>query len=159
VDIALALREQATRFGTRVTEKELTLTFDVAPSVGSVPMDMHELDRLVRRLIDNAVKFTPAGGHITVAAQRLESWAFPAGDQPALRITITDTGPGLRPEDCERIFEPFVQLEASYLEHSEGSGLGLTLARRQAEALGGRLWAESAGVGHGSTFVVMLPVR
>jgi two-component system, sensor histidine kinase and response regulator len=157
VDVALALSEEAIRFEPRAVQKGLTLTFTVAPELGRVRTDARELDRLLRRLLDNAIKFTPAGGRVTVVAEPLASWTFLSGERPALRITVTDTGAGLRPEDCERIFEPFVQLEASYLEHSEGSGLGLTLARRQAEALGGSLWAESAGVEHGSSFVLVLP--
>jgi signal transduction histidine kinase len=78
--------------------------------------------------------------------------------QTALQISVANTGPGLLPEDCERIFEPFVQLEASYLAHAEGAGLGLTLARRQAEAHGGRLWAESDGPGKMSRFILLLPI-
>ena len=78
--------------------------------------------------------------------------------ESALQISVADIGVGLRPEDCERLFEPFVQLEPAYLAHSEGAGRGLTLARRQAEARGSNLHAESAGEGHGSTLVLQLPL-
>jgi signal transduction histidine kinase len=95
---------------------------------------------------------------VTVTTESVASWAFAHGERPALRISMADTGIGLERQDCERIFEPFVQLEASYLEHSDGVGLGLTLARRQVELYGGRLWAESRGPGTGSTFVLVVPV-
>ncbi len=163
LDVTLALYEVGLRFQAPAARKHLALTFDIAPNLPPLHADAHEFNRMLRRLVDNAIKFTPDGGQVTVKAERIPGRARPApapGPLPAhvLQISVTDTGPGLRPEDCERIFEPFVQLEDSYLKHAEGVGLGLTLARRQAEAHGGRLWAESEGEGKGSRFILTLPI-
>ena len=165
LDVALALNEMAIRFRTRAAQKRLTLTFDIASDLPAVYADPHHLDRILRRLLDNAIKFTPEGGQVTVKAQLVSEVVQPelppgtvSNPLPALQISVTDTGPGLRAEDCERIFEPFVQLEASHLAHAEGAGLGLTLARRLAEAHGGSVHAESAGEGLGSTLILRLPL-
>jgi signal transduction histidine kinase len=72
-------------------------------------------------------------------------------------VSISDTGPGIAPEDQERIFEEFQQTEAG-IEHGEGTGLGLALSKRLVELHGGRIWVESE-LGKGSTFVFTLPAR
>ena len=69
---------------------------------------------------------------------------------------MTDTGAGIRPEDLPRLFQEFVQLETTQKHRHEGSGLGLGLTKRLVEMHGGRIWAESEGEGHGSTFTVHL---
>jgi signal transduction histidine kinase len=74
-----------------------------------------------------------------------------------VRVSVTDTGPGIASEDHERIFEKFQQTDAG-IEQREGTGLGLALSRRLIEFHGGRLWVESA-LGKGSTFVFTLPAR
>jgi signal transduction histidine kinase len=165
LDVALTLSEMAVRFQTRAAQKLLTLTFDIAPDLPALHADPHQLDRILRRLLDNALKFTPEGGQVAVKTQLVPEGVHPglppgtgSNQVPALQISVTDTGPGLRAEDCERIFEPFVQLEASHLAHAEGAGLGLTLARRLAEAHGGLLYAKSAGEGQGSTLILRLPL-
>jgi signal transduction histidine kinase len=78
--------------------------------------------------------------------------------QPALEIAVFNSGQLLQPVDYRNIFEPFVQLEGSPLQHAEGAGLGLTLARRQAEAYGGTLTAEGAPDGEGHLFILRLPL-
>jgi signal transduction histidine kinase len=148
LDVATVIRECAVYFERTAARKRIGLTFYLDPDLPPLRGDAYQFDKMLRRLIDNAIKFTPEGGDVTVTARLAES---------VLRISVADGGVGLRPEDCERIFEPFVQLETSYLEHTEGVGLGLTLARRQAEAYGGRLWAESEGKGKGSCFILVLP--
>jgi signal transduction histidine kinase/predicted hydrocarbon binding protein len=145
------------RFRDRAAAKELTPAFDLEDALPPVQAGEDQLGLMLRRLFDNAVKFTPRGGRIAVTARMLK---VAAANQVrrVVRIVVSDTGPGLRPQERDRIFEPFVQLETSYLEHSIGTGLGLTLARRQAEAHDGRLWAESEGQGKGSSFILELPL-
>ncbi len=157
VDVAMALGDNSERFQARATRRGLVLTFDVAPALPPVTADPRQFDHILQRLLDNAVKFTPAGGRIHVAAHRLPQWRFVVGACPALEVTVFNSGPVLQPGDYSRIFEPFVQLEASHLEHAEGIGLGLTLARRQAEAHGGTLTGESAPDGQGNVFTLRLP--
>ena len=102
---------------------------------------------MIFNLLSNAVKFTPAGGRRPAGA---------AG-QGAVRVSVADTGPGIAPEDHERIFEEFQQTEAG-IEQREGTGLGLALSKRLVELHGGRIWVDSE-LGKGSTFVFTLPAR
>jgi CheY-like chemotaxis protein len=74
-------------------------------------------------------------------------------------VTVSDTGIGLEPEDTRRIFQAFEQVDSSYVRLQQGTGLGLTLARRFVELHGGRIWAESDGKSHGSTFTFVIPLR
>jgi signal transduction histidine kinase len=159
LNVEAALQDVATRLETRAAQKGVGLTFRTSPAVPLVDFDQLHFDQVLRRLVENALKYTPCGGRVTVAAEPVACWSFPQGERPALRVTVADTGAGLKDEDCERVFEPFVQLEASYLQHSEGVGLGLTLARRHVELYGGYLWAESGGPGKGSTFPVLIPAE
>jgi signal transduction histidine kinase len=72
---------------------------------------------------------------------------------------VTDTGIGLNKEDLERIFKPFEQVESSYTRKYAGTGLGLSLTRQMVELHGGHIWADSQGVGLGSSFYVVIPLE
>jgi signal transduction histidine kinase len=103
--------------------------------------------RAVRNLVDNAIKYTPAGGAVELSL---------APEGGTAIITVADTGIGLDPADAERIFEPFVRLDAARARETGGSGLGLAIARSIAIAHGGSLSVESAP-GAGSRFTLRLP--
>jgi signal transduction histidine kinase len=75
-----------------------------------------------------------------------------------LRISVSDTGIGIRAEDQERIFSEFEQVRSAYTRSQQGTGLGLAVTRRLVELHGGRVWVESAGEGKGSTFHFTLPL-
>jgi heavy metal sensor kinase len=111
--------------------------------------DGAHLRRLFLNLVDNGIKYTPAGGRVTLTLQRDGAWAA---------LYITDTGIGLAPEEQERIFQRFYRTPDAVAHGKEGSGLGLCIARSIATAHGGRISVESAP-GHGSTFMVFLPLR
>jgi signal transduction histidine kinase len=135
----------------RADAHAITVTCEVADDVGTIETDERKFRQLVLNLVSNAVKFTPDGGSVSVRA-------FRKGTD--LNVTVTDTGIGVRPEDQERIFESFQQGRRG-ASNEEGTGLGLTLCRRFAELLGGRMWLESTP-GAGSTFgfsVPLTPVR
>jgi signal transduction histidine kinase len=106
--------------------------------------------QVLLNLLSNAIKFTPDGGRITVAAA-------PANGGAAARISVTDSGIGIAPEDQAKLFQEFVQLDASASRKYEGTGLGLALSRRLVELHGGAIGVESE-VGKGSTFWFTLPV-
>ena len=113
-------------------------------------------------LLSNAVKFTPDGGEITVAAQpcKLDNTQFPVGNNDqslGIEITVSDTGIGLNPEDLERIFNPFEQVENSISRKYQGTGLGLSLTKTLVDLHGGKIWAESEGEGKGSKFHYIIP--
>jgi heavy metal sensor kinase len=111
--------------------------------------DREHLRRLLLNLVDNGIKYTPAGGRVTLTLERDGEWA-------ALRIA--DTGIGLAPEELERIFQRFYRAPEALDQGKEGSGLGLCIARSIAEAHGGRIRVESAP-GQGSVFTVFLPLH
>jgi signal transduction histidine kinase len=107
--------------------------------------DPSSLDELVGNLVDNAVRYTPAGGSVTVELAAQES---------AATLVVRDTGPGIRPEDLEHIFEPFYRGQPQ--KNIPGTGLGLPIVKRIAERHGGRVEVETAP-GKGAAFRVFLP--
>jgi signal transduction histidine kinase len=133
------VRERATEDGVRVA-------FVADPEVDVVAGDERRIKQVIFNLLSNAVKFTPAGGEVDVSATRANG---------EVRVSVADTGPGIAPEDRERIFEEFQQSETG-VGLREGTGLGLALSKRYVELHGGRIWVESE-VGRGSTFTFALP--
>jgi signal transduction histidine kinase len=118
------------------------------PKVDVVEGDERRIRQVIFNLLSNAVKFTPAGGAVDVSAAQADG---------EVRVSVADSGPGIAPEDHERIFEEFQQSEAG-AEQREGTGLGLALSKRLVELHGGRIWVDSE-LGKGSTFVFTLPTR
>jgi signal transduction histidine kinase len=133
------VRERATRNGVQ-------LSFELAPDVDRVHGDERRLRQIVFNLLSNAVKFTPAGGSVAVSTARVDG---------EVHVSVADTGPGIAPEDQERIFEEFQQTAVG-ISQREGTGLGLTLSKRLVELHGGRIWVESE-LGRGSRFIFTLP--
>jgi signal transduction histidine kinase len=133
------VRERATEDGVRVA-------FVADPEVDVVDGDERRIKQVIFNLLSNAVKFTPAGGEVDVSATRANG---------EVRVSVVDTGPGVAPEDRERIFEEFQQSETG-VGLREGTGLGLALSKRYVELHGGRIWVESE-LGRGSTFTFALP--
>jgi signal transduction histidine kinase len=113
--------------------------------------------------LSNAAKFTPDGGRIGVSVRLVgaQDTDGKAGtDEGAfIEICVSDTGIGIRAEDQERVFEPFVQVKGGTTDKTSGTGLGLTLTKEFVELHGGRIWIESEGLGKGSRFYVLLPVQ
>jgi PAS domain S-box-containing protein len=127
----------------------LTARTDVADGL-VVRADREKLQQILINLLTNAVKFTPAGGSITMAARRTD-------DDARVAISVTDTGIGIPASKLASVFEPFVQVDASRTRTGEGSGLGLAISRDLARGMGGDLVGESE-VGKGSRFSVVLPI-
>jgi CheY-like chemotaxis protein len=111
-------------------------------------VDYARLMQIAWNLVRNAVKFTPAGGRLTIRTSN----AAGAGAGARLIVEFEDTGIGIAPEVLPRIFDAFEQGETDLRRRSQGLGLGLAICRSLAEAMGGRLSASSPGVGLGSTF-------
>jgi PAS domain S-box-containing protein len=120
------------------------VTIDTTPTM--VAIDVPKVERIVENLLVNAARHTPPHAHIWIRVR--------PGDHGAV-LTVEDDGPGLPPEDRERVFGPF-ERGGSAAAHAPGSGIGLTLVARFAELHGGRAWAEERD-GGGASFLVWLP--
>ncbi|MBI2000608.1 MAG: GAF domain-containing sensor histidine kinase, partial [candidate division NC10 bacterium] len=153
-------------------QKNQTVEAEIQPDMPSLWADPIRFKQILFNLLSNAVKFTPGGGRISITARQVSGLPSsvprpepapatedrgPETGEARLEIKVSDTGIGIKAEDLPRLFQQFVQLEASATKHHEGTGLGLALAKRLVELHGGRIWAESEGEGQGSTFTVVLP--
>jgi signal transduction histidine kinase len=115
-----------------------------------VKTDGEWLVELLVKLLDNASKFTPPEGKITIQVSQ---------PNPAyLQVTIADTGRGIEPSRLDAVFDRFYQEEGALRRTTGGTGLGLAMCRHIIEGLGGRIWAESSGKNQGSQFHFTLPV-
>ena len=120
-----------------------------APEVTDVVADERKFKQILINLLTNAVKFSYPGGWVMVMAQR---------DTNGVMVTVKDSGMGVAPEDHATIFQEFRQLKSSGSAKLEGTGLGLSLAKRLVELHGGRIWVESE-LGKGASFMFTLPDR
>ncbi|HEX4234166.1 MAG TPA: GAF domain-containing protein [Caldimonas sp.] len=134
---------------TRATEKNLDTAYVFEGDVpAAINGDLTRLRQILLNLLSNAVKFTETGEVVlTVQSEALD------GDRVALTFAVHDTGIGLSAEGMGRLFQSFSQADSSTTRKYGGTGLGLAISKRLAELMGGRMWAESGGPGHGSTFL------
>jgi len=144
-------------------KKRIGLALQAPPDLPPLCADMSKFKQIMYNLLSNAIKFTPEGGRVTVSAhvdqENAPTWPG-AVTSPGgwLVVDVTDTGIGIKPEDQDRIFAQFEQLDSSYARQQQGTGLGLTLTRKLVEAHGGGISVHSDGEGQGSVFTVMLPM-
>jgi len=137
----------AARFDARAAQAGIRLNVST-DAQGWLSADRHYLDRMLANLVDNALRFTPRGGQVRVAA-------WPAGDGVVLEIT--DTGKGMSEELMSKLSQPFVLSDATFARPHEGVGLGIAVARAIAEQSGGRLAIDSLE-GVGTTVAISLPL-
>jgi signal transduction histidine kinase len=137
-------------------QKNITVTTEVKDVLPTINADRQRIQQVIYNLLSNAIKFTEPGGFIKVAVDATEGAAHGEG---ALRITVTDTGVGIKAEDQARIFEAFEQVDSSYARDQGGTGLGLALTKKLVELHGGTISVASEGVqGRGSVLTVRLPI-
>jgi signal transduction histidine kinase len=129
--------------------ERILLRTSLAPNLPAAIADRRRLKQILLNLLSNAVKFTPEGGRVGVTATAADG---------VVTIAVSDTGIGIAPEDQAAIFEEFRQVGREDARKQEGTGLGLTLAKKFVELHGGRIGVQSQ-VGQGSTFSFTLPVR
>jgi PAS domain S-box-containing protein len=162
----------------KAMKHEVKLSREIKEIPEIIMADERKLKQILYNLLFNAVKFTPDGGEIRLTADLADGSLSLAGDsskktydqevgatryeptasQKCIRISVTDTGIGIKQEDLERIFTPFEQAENSTRRRYQGTGLGLSLTKSLVELHGGKIWAESQGEGKGSTFSLILPI-
>jgi signal transduction histidine kinase len=147
VDVADLITRSLERFRAQAAEQEVSLATDLPTDLPTIRGDRQRIGQVLSNLLSNALRYTPAGGQVVMAA-KLES--------AELLISVADTGKGIPPDDLPYVFERFYRADKSRARASGGSGLGLAIARQIIEAHGSRIWAESQ-VGEGATFFVALP--
>jgi signal transduction histidine kinase len=132
----------------RVASAELSETLDLADDLPPIRGDERKTKQVLLNLITNAVKFTPAGGRITITGR--------FDPQEGLSIMVADTGIGISDGDLERVLKPFEQVDSSFSRQHQGTGLGLPLVKAIMEMHGGRLFLESR-LGEGTKVTVVFP--
>ncbi|MEW5762231.1 MAG: HAMP domain-containing sensor histidine kinase [Bacillota bacterium] len=143
------LEECLAMFREKSFRQKIILKINVPGDVGTLTADPRRVKQVVCNLLANALRFTPAGGRVTLTACRRAR---------EVEISVRDTGPGIPPEYHDRIFNAFEQVYRSLPAGDTGTGLGLAIARRLVELHGGRIWVESQP-GQGSCFYFTLPVQ
>lgn len=152
-DLGMLLDNALTLVRERAQRNRLSIALEVGEGLTEWVADARKVKQIVVNLLSNAVKFTPAGGRVRLTARRIET------DGGAMaEVSVADTGVGIAPEDHATVFDEFRQVGSDYLRKAEGTGLGLSLARRFAQLHGGTLTIESR-LGEGSTFTLLLPLR
>jgi signal transduction histidine kinase len=141
-----------TTFRSELERKRLTFTADLEPDMPAVIADREKLSAVLENLVVNAMKFTPEGGRITVSAAR-----DPAAPRPAVEIRVADTGIGIPPDQVEKVFTRFHQVDTSTTRRFGGVGLGLAIVKSIVEAHGSTI-AVDTEPGRGSVFRFSLPV-
>ena len=129
-------------------DKGIQLETQVEPHLPNIMVDKDRILQVLTNLVGNALQYTPSGGKVSIQAAR---------DKSEILISISDTGIGIAPDHLPFIFNRFYRTDKSRTRASGGSGIGLTIAQALVKAHHGRIWAESAGEGKGSSFHFTLP--
>lgn len=145
ISVAELVRETTNQVRPLALGREILLETHLSPDLPPVFGDRELLQRVLVNLLDNALKYTPPGGKVTVTAE----WLPPE----SLLFAVSDTGPGIPPEHQARIFDRFVRVPG---QRTGGTGIGLAFCKLAVEAHGGKIWVESKP-GEGATFKFMLP--
>jgi len=163
------LSEVCRMWSNRFQERGLALYFLGNDKLPVFPLDAPKVERVVSNLLENAFKFTPQGGTVWLHAEP-HMWERRAAEQPSaserrrqnlsypnsVKVSVSDTGPGIPPEFHLEVFDDFFRLPSS--EEQEGMGLGLAIARRLVNGMGGKIWVES-DPGGGSKFSFLVPFK
>lgn len=150
VDLDKLIWDVGQRLGVQFEDKGVRLHYDFEPNLPAISLDADRITQVLVNLLGNALQYTPSGGEVKVQVFRVDN---------ALMTRITDTGIGIPAAELTSIFERFYRVDKSRTRNSGGNGIGLTIARHLIQAHGGHIWAESKGLGHGTSFTFSLPMR
>lgn len=151
------LCESSLQFVTQqANKKNIQLNLDVPWNVPKIQLDEKRIRQVLINLLDNAVKFTPDGGRVTIQVERLPGTEGAA--EEVLRIAVSDTGIGIDSDQLDSLFVPFVQVDSSLSRNYEGTGLGLALVKQYVELHEGHVAVKSE-LGSGSCFEFTVPYR
>jgi len=148
-DLPLAIDNARTFVRERAAKHGIKLDVTIDERLGEYVGDERKIKQILLNLLSNAVKFTPEGGRISIMANKTDN---------GVEISVSDTGIGIPLSEQPKIFDEFRQVGGDYAHKKEGTGLGLTLAKKFVELHGGTIWVESE-VGKGSTFTFNLPQK
>lgn len=148
VDLAELLKTIVNEFTHAAKEKQVHLHLDIPAELAHAFSDRARLFQIIDNLLGNALKFTLSGGSITLKAD---------AEPDSIVISIEDTGIGLKPEDKEKLFKRFPDIDTSLAGNVKGTGIGLSLVWQLVEKLGGEISVKSPGPGKGSTFSFRIP--
>ena len=148
-DLPAAIDSATTLVRERATRNEISLRLEIDKRLNAFAGDERKFKQILLNLLSNAVGFTAAGGTVAVFAHPIDA---------GVQLAVRDTGIGIAPHDQDKIFEAFHQVGGDFASRRDGTGLGLTLARRFVAMHGGRLWVESEP-GKGSTFSFTLKAQ
>jgi signal transduction histidine kinase len=138
------------RFASQFNMRHISLDLDLAPDLPHILGDEYRAVQVLANLVGNALQYTPEHGTVTLSVEPFNG---------EVKISVRDNGIGIPPEHLPHVFDRFYRADASRSRRAGGgSGIGLTIARALVEAQSGRIWAESAGEGQGSTFSFTLPI-
>ncbi|ANF95051.1 cell wall metabolism sensor histidine kinase WalK [Paenibacillus bovis] len=144
------LEDTIDRFFVQMKQKDIRSSIDMQPEVGSVWIDRDQMDQVLDNLVSNALKYTPDGGSIKLAAR--------CTNDGMLALSVEDTGIGIPKQDLGRIFERFYRVDKARSRNMGGTGLGLSIAREMVRAHDGTIELDSE-LGQGTTVTVMLPLH
>jgi signal transduction histidine kinase len=147
IDVSTLVTEVVEQFRAQAGSRSLTITSDL-PGGLTVHADRDRLAQVLGNYLSNAIRYSPDGSDIAISAHR-------ANDENT--VAVRDHGPGLTAEQRGHVFERFYRIDPSRSRALGGSGIGLAIVRALVDAMGGRAWAESEGLGTGSTFLLSLP--
>jgi len=169
-DLNACLSEVCRLWSSRFQERGIALYFLANDKLSPFPLDAPKIQRVISNLLDNACKYTPQGGTVWLHAEP-HMWERRSVTKPSangerrrqtthgpnsVKVSVSDTGPGIRPEFQQEIFDDFFRLPGT--ESAEGMGLGLAIARRLLQGMAGKIWVESE-VGAGSKFSFLIPLK
>ena len=181
VDLKVLLERSLVMVKEKAMKQGITLLADTDGIPELINADERKLKQIVYNLLSNAMKFTPAGGEVSLKARMADGIVKPGqrqGDSEHLQVirdrfedgeladpkckkgivvSVSDNGIGINLKDQERIFTPFEQVDGSASRKYQGTGLGLSLTKNLVELHGGKIWMESDGEGKGSTFSFVIP--
>ncbi len=143
-----AVEEACSTLASFAEAKHVAIRREIAAAIDHVVLDRRKLIQVLHNLLSNAVKFTDAGGEVRVSVESIEP--------SQVQLRVQDTGIGISPQDLQRLFVEFQQLDSGATRRHEGTGLGLALTKKLVELQRGEITVESVP-GRGSTFTVRLP--
>jgi PAS domain S-box-containing protein len=156
VDMGRVIDDAVQAIRSQAEEAELSVAVNLASDLSPVKGDPQHLRQIMDNLLDNAVRYTPLRGRITVWAAEAKLGDGDGESQDYVMVSVRDTGVGIAPEEHGRIFEKYYRVENPLSEQAGGFGMGLAIVKTLVEAHGGRIWVESE-VGVGSTFSFTIP--